>query len=927
MTNASDDKRHFFISFTGADRPWARWFARTLAEEGYTYWFQDQDFAGSIPRSIAEAHERSERTILLLSDAYACSGFCRSEWEARYMDDPGSAKDLLIPFRVGPCVVTDPLLARIAFQDLFDKDEAAARELVRHRLRQALERGYRVPLGREPFPGGRPEAPYPIPVHNLPLPSVSFVGRQDELEELARRLAEGGRTAITQPRRAITGLGGIGKTQLALRYAYTHLADYDLIRWLRAEEPASLATGYTGLAAPLGLDPATPDRPALIEAIRAKLERTPRWLLVFDNATSPATLDLYLPRLGTGHVLITSRWQHWEGMAGVMDLDVLPEDDAVRLFLGVDEADPARREEARQLAEDLGRLPLALAQARAYARRLKVDLATYRRRFAESRAKVLAWRPKDADYPLAVAQAWQTSAAAAASEHAGAGPLLELLAFFAPDSLPRAVLRAVPDVLVEPLRDEQDLDEAIAVLDGFSLARATPDTLTTHRLVQAVTRDRLDATTAKARAEAAIRLVNAALPRPPQEHTNWLAMGRLLPHALAATEAAERLGAGLEAAARVLNQTAVYHYARAAWAETESLLRRAITIDEKALGPDHPHLAIRFNNLALLYKATSRYAEAEPFLQRAIAIDEKAYGPEHPEVAVHLSNLATLYWATGRYAETESLLRRAIAIDEKALAPEHPNLATRFNNLALISKELGRAAEAEPLFKRAIAIGEKTLGPEHPELATWLCNLANLYRDTSRYAEAKPFFERALAITEKTLGPEHPSLAIRLSSLAALYWDTGRYAEAEPLFERAITIHQKAFSSNHPDFARSLNNTAMLYRKTSRYAEAEPLLQRAIAIGEKTFSHEHPDFGTWLCNLANLYRDTSRYAEAEPLYRRALTIFEKVLPVDHPEQANVREYYADLLDRLGRGEEAAALRAQAAGGRPLPGPREPSGTK
>jgi hypothetical protein len=128
MTDASDGKRHFFISFTGTDRPWARWLARILAEEGYTYWFQDQDFAGSIPCSIAEAHARSERTLLLLSDAYARSGFCRSEWEARYMEDPSAANDLLIPFRVGPCVVTDPLLARIAFQDLFDKDEPTACE-------------------------------------------------------------------------------------------------------------------------------------------------------------------------------------------------------------------------------------------------------------------------------------------------------------------------------------------------------------------------------------------------------------------------------------------------------------------------------------------------------------------------------------------------------------------------------------------------------------------------------------------------------------------------------------------------------------------------------------------------------------------------------------------------------------------------------
>jgi TIR domain len=152
MTDASDSKRHFSISFTGADRPWARWLARTLTEADYTYWFQDQDFHGSIPVNIAQAHERSERTILLLSDAYARSGFCQSEWHARYMEDPRGAKDLLILFRAGPCVVSNPLLQTFEFRDLFDKAEPTARELVLRRLRQAVEPGHRVPLGDAPFP-------------------------------------------------------------------------------------------------------------------------------------------------------------------------------------------------------------------------------------------------------------------------------------------------------------------------------------------------------------------------------------------------------------------------------------------------------------------------------------------------------------------------------------------------------------------------------------------------------------------------------------------------------------------------------------------------------------------------------------------------------------------------------------------------------
>jgi hypothetical protein len=254
MTDAPDGKRDFFVSFTGADRPWARWLAKVLSGAGYSYWFQDQDFHGNIPLSIEAAHAGSERTILVLSDAYARSGYCRSEWEMRYQQDPGGTKDLLILFRVDPCD-PPPLLGRHDYRDLFTcPDEAAAAEEVRQRLLQAVVPGHRCPLGEAAFPGGRPvDAPFPVPAHNLPRPGQLFVGRTAELATLAAALAASGRGAITQPQ-AVTGLGGVGKTQLALHHAYAHLADYDLIRWLRAEEPGTLAADYAGMASTLGLD-------------------------------------------------------------------------------------------------------------------------------------------------------------------------------------------------------------------------------------------------------------------------------------------------------------------------------------------------------------------------------------------------------------------------------------------------------------------------------------------------------------------------------------------------------------------------------------------------------------------------------------------------------------------------------------------------
>jgi TIR domain len=216
MTDASDGKRDFFISFTGADRRWARWLARTLAEAGYRFWFQDQDFAGSIPRNIEKAHEQSNRTILLLSDAYAQSGYCRSEWEMRYQEDPGGEQDLLILFRVAPAA-PPPLLRRIAYVDLFGcQDEATGRELVINRLRQAIEPGTKLPLGEIIFPGV--ETPFPVPQHNLPPFNPDFVGREPILAELRSLLTSGRGPAVLS--QAISGLGGVGKTQTALAYCY-----------------------------------------------------------------------------------------------------------------------------------------------------------------------------------------------------------------------------------------------------------------------------------------------------------------------------------------------------------------------------------------------------------------------------------------------------------------------------------------------------------------------------------------------------------------------------------------------------------------------------------------------------------------------------------------------------------------------------------
>jgi tetratricopeptide (TPR) repeat protein len=228
--------------------------------------------------------------------------------------------------------------------------------------------------------------------------------------------------------------------------------------------------------------------------------------------------------------------------------------------------------------------------------------------------------------------------------------------------------------------------------------------------------------------------------------------------------------------------------------------------------------------------AAGQYRSAIPLAERALDIQEKALGPEHPDVATALNNLASLYRYDGQLALAESLYRRALDIDERALGPDHAQVARDLSNLASLYDSEGRFADAEPLYEWALASDEKALGPDDPAVATDLTNLASLYESEQRYADAQPLRERALAIREKAVGPGHPGIAMDLNSLASLYARQGRYAEAESTYKRALAVQEKALGPNDPDLAATLNNLGSLYDTLNRPADAESSYTRASAI-------------------------------------------------------------------------------------------------
>jgi CHAT domain-containing protein/Tfp pilus assembly protein PilF len=309
--------------------------------------------------------------------------------------------------------------------------------------------------------------------------------------------------------------------------------------------------------------------------------------------------------------------------------------------------------------------------------------------------------------------------------------------------------------------------------------------------------------------------------------------------------------------------------------EALALALRAMALDEKERGPNHPDLASSALLVAEIYMDRGDNAKAEAPLDRALSIRERALGPEHPDVAVALNDLALLCMNKGEGWRAEPIYQRALGIRERALGPEHPDVALSLNNLAVLYDKRGELWKAEPLYQRALAIREKALGPDHPHVALSLSNLAGLYDKMDNSAKAERLYLRALAIREKTMRPDHPHIASLLNSLAIIYDDRGAYELAEPLYRRALAIREKALPPNHLDRMLSYENLALLLVKKKDYEGAAAVYGRGLEGGDSVPRQIPGRVAGWLSILASSYLAINENARAEALYRKSLSIEEK----------------------------------------------------
>ncbi len=755
----------------------------------------------------------------------------------------------------------------------------------------------------------------PSPLWNVPYRRNKFyTERDDALHVLHQDLKMLDAVALTQPQ-AITGLGGIGKTQMALEYAYRYGSTYTAVLWVRADSSVGLISSFMELAQLLELSERNEqDQKIVVEAVQRWLRLHRGWLLIFDNMDEPAIAMPFLPNTGPGHLLLTTRVQALSNLAWPMQVQPMKPEIGALLLLRraeilalqatLEQADKEDGRVASEISRELDGLPLALDQAGAYINATSCLLEDYLHLYRTRHQYLLQERGSfDQDYyPASVATTWSLSFEKVKQAQPAAADLLNFCAFLAPDAIPEAlILEGAPhlgNALASVTADPVELDLLYKEVLKYSLVQREGDaaTLAIHRLVQAVLRDRMPVEMQHEWMHRAVLAVDTVIPNL-LALERWNDNERYLPHAVACTTWIEQEKFHDKESAYVLNWVARCLNERAQYEEAEPLSKRGLAMYEQLMEQEYPTTALLLSNLASIYQNQGKYTEAESLLQRALTLYEQLGAPH---TVVGLNNLAALYNVQGKYTEAEPLLQRAIAMHEQSMSPAYPHLAQSLNNLAALYKGQGRYAEAEPLLQRALAIVKQHLGSEDIGTARSLNNLGAIYQAQGKYTEAEPLLKHATEIYEQLLGTEHPDTATSLNNLGALYQAQEKYTEAEPLLQRALEIRKQQLGLKHPGTAESFNNLGALYHSRGKYQEAESLYMQALRLYIQFFGPEHIDTTIQcMCNLAVLYAAQGNYEEAEVFFRYVLIIYKQHWGSRHPLTKALQEYHGTVMIALG----------------------------
>ncbi|EHK16959.1 uncharacterized protein TRIVIDRAFT_113898, partial [Trichoderma virens Gv29-8] len=647
---------------------------------------------------------------------------------------------------------------------------------------------------------------------------------------------------------ALWGLGGSGKTQIALDYAYRRCDDSNCcVFWVHADSEATFITDYKAIGQKLGVDESL-DGSDLLNAVRSSIEAQPRWVIILDNADNlklfgvdreegmNERLSRYIPGGPQGTILWTSRDAHITGtLVGSsrgIEVSSMTRGEATAL-LAATRGDRLAVEDVGidQLLEELQRLPLAVSQAGAYIRRTSMTIKEYLDLLTQgsSRWDLLKMnsfdRHRRPEVSNSVLETWKISTQKIREESELSYRILNVIAYLDSQDIPHELIVAASRYSVdEEGRAEQvhklEVQQAVMRLVEFSFldmrrGEGGLRIYEMHKLLQEAVRYGLwvqgpmemafsEITTRHNQpqnAEAyyssiALQMVDDIFPVSKQD--SWARCEQFIAHAIRVGEWAEISGKAVETSA-LLGRVSDFLYDRGRWREKEPVDRRALDLRREALGEEHPDTVISLSNLAITYHEQGRYDEAERLKNQVLDLRREILGEKHPNTIRSMVNIAATYYVQGRYDEAERLTKQGLDLQREILGEKHPSTIWSIAKLAAIYFAQDRLDEAMRLSKQGFDLQREILGEKHPDTIFSMTYLAAVYYTQGRYDKAERLQKQALDFQREVLGEKHPHTMRSMANLSAIYYRQGRYNEDERLKKQALDLKREVLGEKHPD--------------------------------------------------------------------------------------------------------------------------------
>jgi tetratricopeptide (TPR) repeat protein len=763
-------------------------------------------------------------------------------------------------------------------------------------------------LGRRPIftreHGDSPAEDVPPVWGSVPPRNPNFTGRRELLRELGERVMSG--TTAVLPS-ALHGMGGIGKTQMAVEYIYSHLRDYDVVWWIPATEAAQIRVALTDLAQALNLagsGEANTAIPAVREALRIGRPYR-RWLLVFDSAEDVAMVRQFFPTNGPGEILITSRNAEWASVARPLEVAVFERAESVELLRRRGpEIDVA---EAEQLAERLGDLPLAIEQAAAWRAETGMPVQQYLRLFDEKASEILE-TSNPADYELSVAAAWNVAFDELRTRNPVAHQLLQICAFFAPEPISRAFFSGVGSISILPeideaLRDPMKLARAIRDINRYSLAKIDyrTDSIVLHRLVQIVLRNRM---TPQHRAEmrhGAHSLLAKRDPGDPTSSKQWPRYQEILPHVYPSeiVECDDRWVREL-----VLNLMRYLYQ----WGDHDEALRLARTAHENwkgRLGADDEQTMQASERLGYYYWVTGRYADAAEMNRAILETRRRLSGDNSEETLAAQIAVSGDLSAQGNFLASRDLTADVYRKAEALFGEDDPVTlrAARIHctNLRLTGQYREAAELDEANYQRQTEI----LGYDHAETLSSRMGLIIDRREAGDYVWAREENEKLAERVRELFGEDNAETLRRLAYLAVSRRKAGDHEAAKELASAVLERFRVRYGEDNFNVMACALGYSIDLRHAQELRSARELGEQIFERYRRNLGEHHPHTMAAAVDLAVTLRLFGNAAAARELDERSLVELREALGPDHPSAVLCGINLASDLSALG--ETAAAL--------------------